>query len=275
MIDRENGSLSVRKQCELLEINRSTLYYHAAGPSTEILELMELIDKIFIERPYFGARRMREMLRKQHGKIVSRSRVRRLMKMMGLEAIYRRPRTSKPEPGHKIYPYLLRGLEINRPNQVWASDLTYIPMAKGFLYLVAVIDWKSRYILSWKLSNTMDNEFCVDALKDSLLQGKPEIFNTDQGSQFTSEDFVNGVQEAGVRVSMDGRGRWLDNVFVERFWRSLKYEEIYLHSYASIMEARESIAKWINFYNNERPHQALDYRTPAEVHSSMAPALAA
>lgn len=275
MIDRDSDCLSVRRQCELLGINRSTVYYKAAGPSAETLELMELIDKIFLERPYYGARRMREALRKQHGKFVTRRRVRRLMKTMGLEAIYRRPRTSKAEPGHKIYPYLLRGMDINRPNQVWASDLTYLPMAKGFLYLVAVIDWNSRYILSWRLSNTMDNDFCVAALEESLLKGTPEIFNTDQGSQFTSEDFTNTVENSGAKVSMDGRGRWLDNVFVERFWRSLKYEEAYLHPYASAAEARESIEKWINFYNNERPHQALDYRTPAEVHFSSARALAA
>jgi putative transposase len=236
---------------------------------------MEIIDKIFTKHPYFGARRVRVLLRREHGKQVTRKRVRRLMKTMGLETLYRRPRTSQPAPGHKIHPYLLRGLEINRPNQVWASDITYLPMSKGFLYLVAVIDWNSRYILSWRLSNTMDDEFCVDALNESLSKGKPEIFNTDQGSQFTSEDFVDTVKDAGVKVSMDGRGRWMDNVFVERFWRSLKYEEVYLHSYESTKEARESIDKWITFYNNGRPHQALDYRTPAEAYFEKLPALAA
>ena len=275
MIDKESESLSVRSQCELLELNRSTLYYKTAGPSAETLELMEIIDKIFTKHPYFGARRVRVLLRREHGKQVTRKRVRRLMKTMGLETLYRRPRTSQPAPGHKIHPYLLRGLEINRPNQVWASDITYLPMSKGFLYLVAVIDWNSRYILSWRLSNTMDDEFCVDALNESLSKGKPEIFNTDQGSQFTSEDFVDTVKDAGVKVSMDGRGRWMDNVFVERFWRSLKYEEVYLHSYESTKEARESIDKWITFYNNGRPHQALDYRTPAEAYFEKLPALAA
>ena len=275
MIDKESESLSVRSQCELLELNRSTLYYKAVGPSAETLELMEIIDKIFTKHPYFGSRRVRVLLRREHGKQVTRKRVRRLMKTMGLETLYRRPRTSQPAPGHKIHPYLLRGLEINRPNQVWASDITYLPMSKGFLYLVAVIDWNSRYILSWRLSNTMDDEFCVDALNESLSKGKPEIFNTDQGSQFTSEDFVDTVKDAGVKVSMDGRGRWMDNVFVERFWRSLKYEEVYLHSYESTKEARESIDKWITFYNNGRPHQALDYRTPAEAYFEKLPALAA
>jgi putative transposase len=275
MIDKESESLSVRNQCELLELNRSTLYYKAVGPSAETLELMEIIDKIFTKHPYFGARRVRALLRREHGKQVTRRRVRRLMKTMGLETLYRRPRTSQPAPGHKIYPYLLRGLEINRPNQVWAADITYVPMAKGFLYLVAVIDWSSRYILSWRLSNTMDDEFCVDALKESLSRGKPAIFNTDQGSQFTSEDFVAAVKAAGAKVSMDGRGRWMDNVFVERFWRSIKYEEIYLHSYESTKEARESIEKWITFYNYSRPHQALDYRTPTEVYFEKVPAIAA
>jgi putative transposase len=275
MIDEESESLSVRSQCELLELNRSTLYYKAVGPSAETLELMAIIDKIFTKHPYFGSRRVRVLLRREHGKQVTRKRVRRLMKTMGLETLYRRPRTSQPAPGHKIHPYLLRGLEINRPNQVWSSDITYLPMAKGFLYLVAVIDWSSRYILSWRLSNTMDDEFCVDALNESLTKGRPEIFNTDQGSQFTSEDFVDAVQDAGVKVSMDGRGRWMDNVFVERFWRSLKYEEVYLHSYESTKEARESIDKWITFYNNGRPHQALDNRTPAEAYFEKLPALAA
>ncbi|MGH9647570.1 MAG: IS3 family transposase [Bryobacteraceae bacterium] len=265
-IDRECDSLSIREQCKLLNLNRSTLYYKPVEPDAETLELMKLIDQIFTERPYYGSRRIREALRKDHHKSVTRKRVRRLMKLMGLETIYRRPRTSEPAPGHKIYPYLLRGLEITRPNQVFASDITYIPMAKGFLYLVAVIDWSSRYILSWRLSNTMDDDFCVDALSESLLLAVPEIFNTDQGSQFTSEDFVDTVLASGAKVSMDGRGRWMDNVFIERFWRSLKYEEVYLHAYATTKEALESIAKWIDFYNNKRPHQALEYRTPAEVY---------
>ena len=197
------------------------------------------------------------------------------MKLMGLEAIYRKPRTSKPNLAHKIYPYLLRGLDINRPNQVWATDITYLPMAKGFVYLVAVMDWNSRYILSWRLSNTLDDEFCVAAVADALTCARPEIFNTDQGSQFTSEDFVGQLLKAGVLVSMDGRGRCMDNIFVERLWRSLKYEEVYLNPYETIQDAKRSIENWINFYNNERPHQSLDYRTPAEVHFGIAPSVAA
>jgi len=266
MVDKDDDSLSVRNQCELLDLNRSTLYYKPVEPDTETLELMRLIDRIFLEHPYFGARRIRELLRREHDKLVTRKRVRRLMKLMGLETVYRRPRTSQPEPGHKIYPYLLRGLEITDPNQVFASDITYIPMAKGFLYLVAVIDWSSRYILSWRLSNTMESDFCVEALKESLSLATPGIFNTDQGSQFTSEDFVETVLATGAKVSMDGRGRWIDNVFVERVWRSLKYEEVYLHAYETIKEARESIERWIDFYNHRRPHQALNYSTPAEVY---------
>jgi putative transposase len=266
MVDKDDDSLSVRSQCELLDLNRSTLYYKPVEPDTENLELMRLIDRIFLEHPYFGARRIREWLRREHDKLVTRKRVRRLMKLMGLETVYRRPRTSQPESGHKIYPYLLRDLEITDPNQVFASDITYIPMAKGFLYLVAVIDWSSRYILSWRLSNTMESDFCVEALKESLSLATPEIFNTDQGSQFTSEDFVETVLATGAKVSMDGRGRWIDNVFVERVWRSLKYEEVYLHSYETIKEARESIGRWIDFYNHRRPHQALNYSTPAEVY---------
>ncbi len=266
MIDKENESLSVRSQCELLELNRSTLYYKPVETDAETLELMDLIDKIFTDHPYFGARRIRQMLRREHGKLVTRKRVRRLMKLMAFEAIYRKPRTSDPAPDHKIYPYLLGGMNINRPKQVFASDITYIPMAKGFAYLIAVMDWSTRYIVSWRLSNTLHPDFCVEALKESLAGGKPEIFNTDQGSQFTSDDFVKVLLGAGIKVSMDGRGRCMDNIFVERLWRSLKYEEVYLRSYDSIKEARESIGRWINFYNNRRPHQALGYRTPAEAY---------
>ncbi len=250
----------------MLNLNRSTLYYKPVAPAAETLELMKLIDKIFMAHPYFGARRIRSMLAREQDKHVTRKRVRRLMKLMGLEAVYRRPRTSQPGEGHKIYPYLLRDLEITAPNQVFAADITYIPMAKGFLYLVAVIDWNSRYILSWRLSNTLEDDFCVEALNESMVLAKPTIFNTDQGSQFTSSDFVRSVEEAGVKVSMDGRGRWMDNVFIERFWRSLKYEEVYLHSYETTKEARESIGAWIDFYNNRRPHQALGCKTPAEIH---------
>lgn len=193
------------------------------------------------------------------------------MRLMGLDAIYPRPQTSKPAPEHKIYPYLLRGLKITRPNQVWSADITYIPMHRGFLYLVAVIDWYSRFVLSWKLSNTLDADFCVEALQDALTQGTPDIFNTDQGSQFTSEDFVETVLAAGAKMSMDGRGRWVDNVFVERLWRSLKWEEVYLHAYESPREARLSIGHWFDFYNTRRPHQALGYMKPAELHYAEQP----
>jgi putative transposase len=275
MIIEDHDVMSVRSQCELLAVNRSTLYYKPVEPDAETLALMRLIDEIFMKHPCFGTRRIRAMLRRKHGKHVTRGRVRRLMKLMGLEAIYRKPRTSKPNLEHKIYPYLLRGLDINRPNQVWATDITYIPMAKGFVYLVAVMDWNSRYILSWRLSNTLDDEFCVEAVAESLSGARPEIFNTDQGSQFTSEDFVGQLLKAGVLVSMDGRGRCMDNIFVERLWRSLKYEEVYLNPYETIQDARRSIENWINFYNNERPHQSLDYRTPAEVHFGIAHPLAA
>jgi putative transposase len=273
-VDKNAKDLSVRNQCELLDLNRSTLYYKAVEPDAETLELMRLIDKIFMKRPYLGARRIRQLL-KREGKHVTRKRIRRLMKLMGLEALYRKPRTSQGNPEHKVYPYLLRGLDINKPNQVFATDITYIPMAKGFVYLVAVMDWHSRYILSWRLSNTLDADFCVEALVESLSLATPEIFNTDQGSQFTSDDFVDTLLAAGVKVSMDGRGRFVDNIFVERLWRSLKYEEVYLNPYENIKHARESIAKWIDFYNNGRPHQALDYRTPAEVHYGFAPSVAA
>ncbi len=239
MVDKDDDFLSIRDQCELLDLNRSTLYYKPVEPAPETLELMRLIDKIFMAHPYFGARRIRSMLRREHDKHVTRKRVRRLMKLMGLETVYRRPRTSQPGDGHKIYPYLLRDLEVTGPNQVFAADITYIPMAKGFLYLVAVIDWSSRYILSWRLSNTLEDGFCVEALNDSMLHAKPAIFNTDQGSQFTSSDFVAAVENAGVKVSMDGRGRWMDNVFIERFWRSLKYEEVYLSGVKSFCRWRQ------------------------------------
>lgn len=266
MIDKENKSLSTREQCKLLEISRSTVYYREVEPDGYELELMRLIDKQYIKTPFYGSRRMTEWL-KSEGHRVNRKRIQRLMRTMGIEAIYPKRSTSRPAPGHKIYPYLLKGLKINRPGQVWASDVTYIPMARGFLYLVAIIDWYSRYVLSWRLSNTLDTDFCVEALTDALQQGTPEIFNTDQGSQFTSDAFTKPLLERNIRISMDGRGRWMDNVFVERLWRSLKYEEVYLHAYEDGHQAMSSIGYWINFYNNERPHQALSYKTPAVVHT--------
>lgn len=226
---------------------------------------MRLLDEQYLKTPFYGSRRMTEALRGR-GYIVNRKRVRRLMRLMGLEAIYPKPRTSDPAPGHKKYPYLLGGITIDRPGQVSAADITYIPMARGFLYLVAVIDWHSRFILSWRLSNTMEASFCAEALGDSFAYGLPEIFNTDQGSQFTSEDFLSILENSPVKISMDGRGRWIDNVFVERLWRSLKYEEVYLRAYDSTAEARAGIAAWIEFYNFERPHQALGYRTPWEAY---------
>ena len=224
-----------------------------------------LMDRQYLKTPFYGSRKMKAWLLQQ-GYLVSRKRVRRLMRLMGLEAIYRRPNTSKPAPGHRIFPYLLKGVEVNRVDQVWAADITYIPMAKGFLYLVAIMDWHSRHVLAWKLSNTMDTSFCVAALEEALGKGRPEIFNTDQGSQFTSEAFTQTLQEQRVQVSMDGKGRYLDNIFVERLWRSIKYEEVYLKAYQTVAEARTGINAYLEFYNRQRPHQALGYRTPAEVY---------
>jgi len=229
---------------------------------------MKLIDCQYLATPFYGARKIAAWLKSQSHQ-VNRKRVRRLMQLMGLKAIYRRPRTSKPAPGHKIYPYLLGGMKITRPNQVWAVDITYIPMARGFLYLVAIIDWYSRYVLSWRLSNTLEAGFCVEALEEALKKGRPDIFNTDQGAQFTSEAFTGLLQQHGVRISMDGKGSYNDNLFIERLWRSVKYEEVYLKAYQDGRDARAGIGNYFRFYNTERPHQALGYRTPAEVFSSI------
>ena len=248
----------------MLGISRSSLYYPPTEAGAEDLELMALIDQQYLKTPFYGSRRMTAWLR-NHGHEVNRKRVRRLMQLIGLEAIYRRPNTSKPNPGHKVYPYLLRGLEINRVNQVWATDITYIPMARGFLYLMAIMDWHSRYVLAWRLSNTLEVDFCVAALEEALSKGRPQIFNTDQGSQFTSEAFTGLLEQHGVRVSMDGKGRYTDNLFIERLWRSLKYEEAYLKAYTGGRDARIGIGEYFRFYNTERPHQALEYQTPAEV----------
>jgi len=267
VVDRRHSSLSVVRQCRLLDISRSGLYYQPAGISEEDLTLMKLIDRQYLATPFYGARKIVAWLKHQ-GYTVNRKRIRRLMRIMGLRAIYRRPRTSQPAPGHKVYPYLLSGMKITRPNQVWAADITYIPMARGFLYLVAIIDVYSRYVLSWRLSNTLDAGFCVDALEEALRKGKPEIFNTDQGSQFTSEAFTRILQQHGVRISMDGKGSYNDNLFIERLWRTVKYEEVYLKAYQDGREARVGIGNYFRFYNTERPHQALGYRTPAEVFSS-------
>jgi putative transposase len=249
----------------MMNLARSGVYRAPLPANDNDLEAMRRIDALFTERPFFGARRIARTL-SQDGFPIDRKRVRRLMRKMGIEALGPKPRTTKPAPGHKIYPYLLRDLKIERPGHVWAADITYIPIGKGFLYLVAVIDWASRAVLSWRLSNTMDASFCVEALEEALARyGRPEIFNTDQGSQFTGTAFTSVLINAGVRISMDGRGRWMDNVFIERLWRSLKHEDVYLKGYADGLEARTGIGEWIAFYNEFRLHQALGYRAPMAV----------
>jgi putative transposase len=264
MMDREHPELSLVRQCSLLGVSRSSLYYQPVPDSAEDLELMALMDRQYLKTPFYGSRKMTAWLRSQ-GYQVNRKRVRRLMRVMGLQAIYRRPNTSKPAPDHQVYPYLLKGLEINRVNQVWTADITYIPMARGFLYLVAIMDWHSRYVLAWRLSNTLEVDFCMEALAEALSKGRPEVFNTDHGSQFTSEAFTGILLEQGIQISMDGKGRYTDNIFVERLWRSIKYEEVYLKAYGNGTEARAGIGAYLDFYNQERPHQALGYRTPGEV----------
>ena len=264
IIDRGHSELSVVRQCELLDISRSSVYYNPVEASEYELGLMGLIDRQYLQTPFYGSRKMTACLRRQ-GHQVNRKRVQRLMRRMGIEAIYRRPNTSRRDSGHKVYPYLLRGLQIDKVNQVWATDITYIPMARGFMYLVCIMDWHSRYVLSWRLSNTLEADFCVDALEEALSSVVPGIFNTDQGSQFTSEAFTSVLSNRGVQISMDSVGGYMDNVFVERLWRSVKYEEVYLKAYESVAEARAGIGAYLRFYNTERPHQALDYRTPAQV----------
>jgi len=265
MIDRDHHQLSLVRQCALLDVSRASVYYRPAPTRREDLEMMALMDRQYLKTPFYGSRKMKAWLQGQ-GYQINRKKVRRLMRLMGLEAIYRRPNTSHPAPGHRVYPYLLKGVEVNRVNQVWAADITYIPMARGFLYLMAIMDWHSRYVLAWKLSNTLDTDFCVAALEEALGKGRPEIFNTDQGAQFTSEAFTGLLQEQGIQVSMDGKGRYQDNIFVERLWRSIKYEEVYLKAYQTVAEARAGINAYLEFYDQQRPHQALDYRTPAEVY---------
>jgi len=268
VVDRRHPSLSVVRQCRLLDISRSGLYYQPTGISEEDLTLMKLIDRQYLATPFYGARKIAAWLKHQ-GYTVNRKRVRHLMRIMGLRAIYRRPRTSQPAPGHKVYPYLLSGMKITRPNQVWAADITYIPMARGFLYLVAIIDVWSRYVLSWRLSNTLDADFCVEALEEALRKSQPDILNTDQGSQFTSEAFTRLLEQHGVRISMDGKGSYNDNLFIERLWRTVKYEEVYLKAYRDGTEARIGLGNYFRFYNTERPHQTHSYRTPAEVYTSI------
>jgi putative transposase len=264
-LDRDHPLLSVRRQCTMLGLARSSVYRSAPVANDNDVGLMGRIDELFTRWPFLGSRRMRAMLRAE-GALVNRKRVQRLMRGMGIAALGPKPRTSKSAPGHTIYPYLLREMTVERANQVWAADITYIPIGRGFLYLVAVMDWASRAVLAWRLSNTMDVGFCISALEEALARfGRPEIFNTDQGSQFTSAAFTGVLAAAGIRISMDGRGRWMDNVFIERLWRSLKHEDVYLKGYADGREAKAGIAEWIGFYNNRRPHQALDNRMPMAV----------
>ena len=266
MIDPEHLHLSVVRQCALVSIGRSTFYRAPTPDTAENLILMRLLDEQFLETPCYGSRQMSRHLRRL-GHAVGRKRVRRLMARMGLAPIYQRPRTTVPHPEHRIYPYLLRNLVVDRPNQVWCADITYIPMRRGFLYLVAVMDWATRRVLSWRLSNTMDVEFCIAALEEALARfGRPEIFNSDQGSQFTSPRFTEVLTDAEVRISMAGRGRWMDNVFIERLWRSLKYECVYLHSFETGSELRAGLIRWIGFYNTLRPHSALGGQTPHDAY---------
>lgn len=263
MINRE-CQLSLTRQAKLLGISRGTIYYLPKPATADDLKLMRRIDELHLEFPFAGSRMLRDLLNRE-GHCVGRKRVRTLMRRMGVEALYRKPNTSKRGKGHKIYPYLLRGLTINKPNQVWAMDITYIPMAKGFIYLCAVVDWASRKVLSHRVSITMETDFCLEALEEALgTHGKPETFNTDQGSQFTSEAFTSVLKREDIRISMDGKGCWRDNVFVERVWRSIKYEEVYLHAYASVSEAKSGIARYIELYNTRRPHSKLDRQTPDE-----------
>ena len=264
LVDRADDQMSIVTQCRLLRVARSTLYYRPVAASDDDLRLMRRIDEQYLATPFYGSRRMVAVLRRE-GYAVNRKRVRRLMRLMGIEAIYQKPNTSQRHPDHKVYPYLLRGLAIDRPNQVWCADITYIPMAKGFVYLVAVMDWFSRRVLAWRLSIGMETAFCVEALQEAIdWYGPPQIFNTDQGVQFTSAAFLAELATRGVRISMDGKGRFLDNIFIERLWRSLKYEDVFIKAYALVAEARSGIGAWFAFYNDRRLHQALGYRTPRE-----------
>lgn len=270
MIDRKH-KLPLSRQSHIFEISRSSLYYQAVPVSARDLEMMRLIDEIHLKQPFWGSRNIRDELRGR-GYRVGRGHVSTLMKKMGIAAMYQKPRLSKPHPAHKIYPYLLRGVEISQANHVWAADITYLPMARGFCYLVAIMDWASRRVLAWRLSNTLDTSFCTEALEEAIrTYGTPEIFNSDQGSQFTSEIFTGILNNHGINISMDGRGRWIDNVFVERLWRSVKYEDVYLKAYGSIAEARQGLREYFEFYNRRRRHQSLDRRTPDDVYWSTLP----
>ena len=262
MLEKGHSGLSLKHQCELLSINRSSVYYKSRPIRVEDLELMKLMDDQYMKTPVYGSRSMRDYLNKQ-GYPVSRKRTQRLMRRMGIEAIYPKPKTSKPHPGHRIYPYLLKGLTIDRPDMVWCSDITYIPLKRGFMYLVAVMDWHSRKVLSWRISNTLDSEFCVSALEEAIeYYGHPEIFNTDQGSQFTSDAFTGVLKANGIRISMDGRGRCRDNIFIERLWWTVKYHYLHLHAFESGLELQKGLRKWFEYYNRERTHQSLNRMTP-------------
>ncbi len=265
LIEPDHPALSVRRQCELLGLSRSSLYYEAAAETAENLRLMRLIDGEYTAHPFLGSRRLAKWLVEQ-GEEVNRKRVRRLMRVMGLEAIHPKPKLSAAGRGHRIYPYLLRDVRIERPDQVWSTDITYVPLAHGFMYLAAIIDWFSRYVLAWRLSNTLDGSFCLEMLEEALGRGRPEVFNTDRGVQFTAQAWTGRLESAGVAVSMDGKGRCLDNVFVERLWRTVKYEDIYLWRYEGVPELRRGLGRYFPYYNEERLHQALDYRTPAAVY---------
>jgi len=265
MVDRGYDKISIRRQCQLLGVNRSKFYYQPQPVSVETLDIMDRIDRQYTETPFYGVERMTAQLERD-GLVIGHNRVRRLMRLMGLMAIYPKPNGSKSHPEHGIYPYLLRDVTIERANQVWSADITYIRLVAGFLYLVAILDWFSRYVLSWALSNTLDSLFCTEALERALRIARPQVFNTDQGSQFTSRDFTSILERAGVSISMDGRGRVFDNIFSERLWRTVKYEEVYLNEYRDGRQATEGLGRYFDFYNNRRPHQSLGYRTPAEVY---------
>jgi putative transposase len=274
MIEREHA-LPLTRQAKILKLSRSGLYYRPRPVPPADLAVMRRIDELHLDYPFAGSRMLRDLLRGE-GVEIGRQRVARMMKRMGIEALYRRPNTSKPTSGHKIYPYLLRGLAVERPNQVWAMDITYIPMARGFVYLAAVVDWFSRRVLAWRVSITMEVEFCLEAVEEALARhGRPEIFNTDQGSQFTGQDFTGLLLDNAIAISMDGKGAWRDNVFVERLWRSVKYEEVYLRAYDSVGEARASIGRYLDFYNRKRPHSSLDARTPDRAYFDQLPQVAA
>ena len=274
MIDRAHD-LPLGRQADLLKLSRSRLYYEPRPVPLAELAIMRRIDELHLDYPFAGSRMLRDLLRAE-GVSIGRALVTTMMRRMGIEALYRRPNTSKPEPGHKIFPYLLRGLKIDRPNQVWAMDITYIPMARGFVYLAAVVDWCTRRVLSWRLSITMEVDFCIEAVEEALVRhGRPDIFNTDQGSQFTSIAFTGLLADNAIAISMDGRGAWRDNIFVERLWRSVKYEEVYLHAYDSVAEARSGLGRYLTFYNTRRPHSSLDARTPDDAYFNHLPLLAA